>query len=297
MSKLLDGYKKWLTLEEAVVRISNFINEPFTRADIFRFTLEGHLVLSLNFFNSVKAKRVTLIKKEDIKFRKVYPKNISSIPDKAYLNVPINAQYPLSREYWLENIEDEIESLSGVWDLSMIGTEKFSVKQQYLREIASDLEVKVPESMSVYVKGEGVTYQLQILLTMEQYRWAHKNTTENKLKPRISDSLRACPANTLDDVEYIFVLRVIEVERLIRLLGGAHQEVNKSSPKVYERNNDRQLVNKAKTRLKYAAWKKAAIELKKKNPNKPKTWIAAQIAKLPISEGKSADTIRKNIKI
>lgn len=108
-------------------------------------------------------------------------------------------------------------------------------------------------------------------------------------------------SRSLEENDVQFVIKTSEITRLLRTLdagsGIASQEVKQSARKVYTRNNDKQMSNKAKTQAKYLAWQKKAIELKKAHPNKPKTWIAAQIAKSPISEGKSADTIRKNMKI
>jgi hypothetical protein len=169
MSKLFK-LKKFLTLDDAANHISNVLGEPVTLADIYKFALDGDLILSVNFVNIVKAKKVTFIKKEDVKYRKKFAPNILSLPKGTYANVPVNAKYPISRECWLESIENKVVSLSEVWDLSMIGTEKFSIKQLYQQEISSDIEVKIPEAMRVYVKGAKEIYELQLLLTMEQYR-------------------------------------------------------------------------------------------------------------------------------
>ncbi|PKH02150.1 hypothetical protein CXF72_13170 [Psychromonas sp. MB-3u-54] len=223
MSKLFKK-KEWLTLDQAVIHISNVLSEPFTLANIYEFALSGDLVLSVNFENIVKAKKVTFIKKEDIKYKKVFPKNLPNIPEGGYFNVPINAKHPISRDCWVENIEEQVVSLSGVWDLSMIGTEKFSIKQLYQQEISSDIEVKVPEALSVYVKGAEDTYQLQLLLTMAQYREQHNNLTVNGLKPKIADCALAYPASRLDERDYILVVRVKEVTRFIQSLEDSPQE-------------------------------------------------------------------------
>ncbi|MBA6296596.1 hypothetical protein [Colwellia sp. MB02u-9] len=47
----------------------------------------------------------------------------------------------------------------------------------------------------------------------------------------------------------------------------------------------------------YRAIQKAAINLKKQHPSKSKSWIAQSIAKMPVAQGKSSETIRKNINI
>lgn len=296
MSKLFK-LKKWLTLDEAEVHISNVLGESFTKADIYQFALDGHLVLSVNFVNVVKAKKVTFIKTEDVQYRKVFPQNIPSMPEGSYFEEPTNARYQVSKQYWIEGIEDKVASLSGVWDLAMIGTETFSIQQLYQQEISSGIEVKIPETMGVYVKGTEETYQLQLLLTMEKYRELHKNLTVNGLKPKIADSALACPASRLDEMDYALVVKLKEAAKFIQLLESTQQEVKPSGQKRYTKNNDKQTDNKAKTQAKYDVWQKQAKKLRKKHPSKPKTWIAAQIAKLPIAEGKSADTIRKNIKI
>lgn len=289
--------KGWLTIEEAALNISNVIGAPVTLADIYQFSLGGELVLSVNFINRVKAKKITFIKKEDIKYHKVFPKNVPNISGDRYFEVPINALHPISKDLWVESIEKQVVSLSGVYDLSMIGTEKFNIKQLYLQEISSDIEVKVPTAMGVYVKGEGETYQLQLFLTMNQYREQHNNLTVNGLKPRILDSALAYPANRLDEFDYVLVVKEKEVTKLIRALGGGRQEVQLSTETPNTINNIKQTFNKAKTQAKYLAFQREATKLKKKHPNKPKTWIAVQIAKLPIADGNSAETIRRNIKI
>lgn len=239
MSKLFK-LKKWLTLDEAATHISTVLGESVTVADIYKFGLDGHLVLSASFVNIVKAKKITFIKKEDIKYQKVFPKGISNIQEGEYINAPINAKYPISKDYWLESIEDKVVSLSGVWDLSMLGAEKFTIKQLYQQEVSSGVEVKMPEVMSVFVKGVDETYQLQLLLTMAQFRERHKEQSEiegageKKLMPRITESARAYPASRLDELDYDLVVKVKEITRFIQSLEDAPQEAKPLMPR--ERN-------------------------------------------------------------
>jgi len=70
-----------------------------------------------------------------------------------------------------------------------------------------------------------------------------------------------------------------------------------ASVKTYQSNTDKKEQRKANTLAMYQSWQDEAIKLKAKRPNMPKTWISQQIAKLTISQGKSAETIRKNIQI
>lgn len=73
----------------------------------------------------------------------------------------------------------------------------------------------------------------------------------------------------------------------------------KQSPpvKTYRANTDKRELQKANTLAMHQDWQEQATKLKKKQPTMSKTWISQQIAKLPISQGKSAETIRKNIQI
>jgi hypothetical protein len=296
MSKLLK-LKKWLTLDEAANHISNVLGEPVTRADIYNFALDGHLVLSVNFVNIVKAKKVTFIKKEDIKYKRVRPKNLPNMPEGGHFNVPINAQQQITRDLWVESIESKVVSLSGVWDLSMIGTEKFSIKQLHQQEISSDIEVKIPEAMSVYVKGAKGIYELQLLLTMEQYRKQHNTPLVNGMRSRILDCALAYPASGLDELDYDLVVKVKEISRLIQLLEGTLQEGKPPAQKAYTKNIDKRIQGKANTKARYLSWQQKATELKEKHPNKSNEWIAKQIARLPIAQNRNFSTIKKNINI
>ncbi|HIF9158921.1 TPA: hypothetical protein ACX6PJ_003621 [Photobacterium damselae] len=102
---------------------------------------------------------------------------------------------------------------------------------------------------------------------------------------------------TIEDYNHQIVIKSKELEHFIKLLEEKKQEIPPPVQKAYTKNNDKQTYNKAKTQTKYLRWQKQAVKLKKNHPNKTKSWIASEIAKLPIAEGKSMDTIRKNIKI
>jgi hypothetical protein len=73
----------------------------------------------------------------------------------------------------------------------------------------------------------------------------------------------------------------------------------KQSPpvKAYRANTDKRELQKANTLAMHQDWQEQAIKLKKKQPTMSKTWISKRIAKLPIAQGKSAETIRKTIQI
>lgn len=79
---------------------------------------------------------------------------------------------------------------------------------------------------------------------------------------------------------------------MIRLLVDAAT----TSDVRYTPSNARREVRKVDTQAMYKRWQKAYRELSKNRPNKPETWYATEIAKLPIGEGRSADTIKKHMR-
>lgn len=66
--------------------------------------------------------------------------------------------------------------------------------------------------------------------------------------------------------------------------------------KNYTPNTDKQEDRKLATQAMYQDWKDAYFESFKKHPKKSGEWHSQQIAKLPIAQGKSSETIRKNMK-
>lgn len=66
--------------------------------------------------------------------------------------------------------------------------------------------------------------------------------------------------------------------------------------KGYIPNSDKRALRKLQTQAQYTDWQDEYLRLSKKYSNKSDTWIAHKIAKLPMGQGKSPETIRKNMK-
>lgn len=66
--------------------------------------------------------------------------------------------------------------------------------------------------------------------------------------------------------------------------------------KTYIPNTSKQESRKLATQLMYQNWNDEYRELQHNNPNRTDTWYSMQISKLAIAQGKSAGTIRKNMK-
>jgi len=76
------------------------------------------------------------------------------------------------------------------------------------------------------------------------------------------------------------------------------QLVDKPAPtaQAYQPSIARREARKLDTQQKYAAWKKTARELRRKPQGKSERWVSRQIAKMPIAQGSTAETIRKHIR-
>ncbi len=66
--------------------------------------------------------------------------------------------------------------------------------------------------------------------------------------------------------------------------------------KRYTPGQVRREAGKLKTQAIYESWRKMYRELKRSNPRRTDKWWAEKIAKMDISHGRSAETIRKNMK-
>ena len=64
----------------------------------------------------------------------------------------------------------------------------------------------------------------------------------------------------------------------------------------YTPSNARREARKLDTQAMYESWRKACRDLKKTRRNMSDVWYSQQIAKMGIAQGRSADTIKKNMK-
>ena len=72
-----------------------------------------------------------------------------------------------------------------------------------------------------------------------------------------------------------------------------------SSRKKYKPSTEKREAGKRKTEAMYEDWREEYLKLRRKYPNTAShsdNWIALQIAKLDIAQGRNSETIRKNMK-
>jgi len=71
---------------------------------------------------------------------------------------------------------------------------------------------------------------------------------------------------------------------------------SKPVSKAYTPSIDKREARKLSTRDKYQDWQDEYVSLQKEHPQRSKIWFSRQIAKLPIAQGASSETIRRQLK-
>lgn len=228
LSKLFK-LKEWLTLNEAANHLSSVFGEQVTIADIYRLALDNHIMLSVNFINLAEAKKVELIKVTDLEYKIVVPKGIKDFPEGKSFRVPINAKYPISKEYWLKSIKPELLMIKGLWDLPMIGNEKLTVEHLYQQE-TSGLSIKEEPLKGVFIQRESTYFQLYssfgnnpeaeaelyntIYTASECDSSIHSNLNEPNNRRLKTD--HSYPMSMLSKQDAVLVVKMKEVTRFIQ---------------------------------------------------------------------------------
>ncbi|WP_186026074.1 hypothetical protein [Burkholderia gladioli] len=128
MSKLLT-LKDWLTVPEAARHLSRIFNEEVGEADVLRFALDGRLKLSVHFVNNAYANPGKLCRSEDIEWCE------SPIGKKeGAFDSKIPNGICVGDDQWVV-LEDKVVTLTGVWDLPLIGADRLDVEHEYQRLI------------------------------------------------------------------------------------------------------------------------------------------------------------------
>lgn len=274
MSKLLK-LNGFVSVNGAQEYLSAAIGSHVPLAELYQLVLSGDLVISARFHGHECALLGKYIPFSPTQYSDLLEKN--QIPEEwNWVDITYIHYDGKRNQYYAVN--PSATNITGCWDFSMLGAEVNVIDHFYRIQAANSINGGL----------SGINLQIErsdILLTNGDQ--VARLQPENESKQHV----------IFDYFLNMLVFKKQELSRFIQSLEGTRQEAKPSAQKAYTKNNDKQTYNKAKTQAKYAVWQRQAIKLKKKHPNKSKTWISAQIERLPIAEGKSADTIRKNIKI
>lgn len=219
MSKLLK-LKEWLTTEEAAKRLSITAGEEVTEADVLRLALDGHLTLSVYLVNHARARMGKFVPLSETKWTFMPP--LFSIPTGTPLTADLISNYPEHlQKLWHKtppeqrdncipmlrslatednryiNLDKEVTTLTGVWDLPLIGCEKIDIEYTY-QQLIGGPEVTLQGLEGTFVsQGEDIVCQLQESWEQNPYQKGSLASLE-RIKETISE--KNIPSKKADEL-------------------------------------------------------------------------------------------------
>ena len=188
MSKLFK-LKEWLTLEEAAAHISSILGEPATIADLYRFALDGHLTLSVDFVNHANARTGKWVKTDQVEFDLIEHGVLTGEKLDIPYTTPKNHEIRVSQDDWIA-LEKPVLSIDGIWDLTMVGGEKLDIEHKY-QQLTSGLEVTLETIAGVFVQQDDVVCQLQESFDDNEYQKGSK-AYQKEMKRHIVNNDMSC---------------------------------------------------------------------------------------------------------
>jgi len=145
--------KKWLTVPEAARHLTIVFGEEVRESDVLRLALDGHLKLSVNLLNHAKARRGKVIPLSEARTAPSLFQE-GDKPRKVVRAIPLN-------EHDFLELDEQIVTLDGVWDLPFIGNEGLDVEQE-CQQLNDGPTVTLQSLDGAFVKGQdGQLFQLQ----------------------------------------------------------------------------------------------------------------------------------------
>ena len=226
MSKLFN-LKVWLTVPDAAKHLSIVFGEEVSAADVLRLALDGHLKLSVNFVNKARAKCGKVIPIEDAQYREFPADLVASmpgIPEEAK-GKPVMVLRGLNiDDKRVLELESEVVSLEGVWDLPMIGAEQLDIEHE-CQNLTDGPAVTLMNIEGAFVaRTEGEMCQLQDSFEPKEIKTPHG-------KKKFDRSYY--PAGGLPD-DAVLVVRTDELRKFEQKISGNTKE--EKPLKTTERN-------------------------------------------------------------
>lgn len=110
----IDDLREWQTPQEAAARLTRKLKDaPVTEADLYRLALEGRLTLSVEFRFPIQVRRGHRV--TDVEA-------LNSPDGNAVLNLQDGTRVAM---------EDSVTTIKGVWDLPMLGGERFAAERRF----------------------------------------------------------------------------------------------------------------------------------------------------------------------
>lgn len=225
MSKILK-LKEWLTIEEAATRLSASAGEVVSEADILRFAIDGHLTLSVYFVNHARGIRGEIVPYTETLWALVPPlmlpdmpligkaespettATIEQLPDNLKRLLidnpealhegcrPFMSSLKIDENRYL-NLESDVVTLRGVWDLPMWGAEALDVEHLYQNMVGGPA-VTLQSLEGTFVQGsDGYVYQLQESWDHNEYQAGSKAQQDKIIRRAKEEGLAPETVETL----------------------------------------------------------------------------------------------------
>jgi hypothetical protein len=123
MKKLLK-LKQWLTVPDAARHLGIHFGADVSEADVLRYALDGHLTLSVYFVNHARGRcgRGPAVPIPDAKWRFI------QMSDGGWVH---SIDGVMIEQNGVIEYAEQITVLDGIWDLTMLGSERLDVDHQY----------------------------------------------------------------------------------------------------------------------------------------------------------------------
>lgn len=214
MSKLFK-LKEYLSLDEAKTYLTNALEEKVSMAEIYKLAIDEHLTISVKFHSYITTAcgRVYFYNAEQtIPFIEIDRSfSLGKKLDKPYLMNKSDG-HVITHDSWLF-FDSRLSYTSGIWDLSMLGSESIDIKNLHQESIGGSAGGLISPIKGVILKNYDTYHLLKSLDLPEKIDEQEKFNRMNKAK---DEHFRDCLS--LKEHRHQLVIRTEELTRFIQSL-------------------------------------------------------------------------------
>ncbi len=205
----LFSLKEFVTLDDAARYLSIALGDEVAVADVLQLAIEKRLKLSVHFVNHATASTGRLVPLEECTFMvctSLEHKGRDGVPDVKNFNATFQDIQGLSeaivqasqrgevligpkQTHWDDDrfllIEEKVQTLRGVWDLSMMGGEALDIEHRYQQETGGPA-VTLTNLEGAFVEKDGVIAQLLEDFENNDFA-AGSNASGDRIEARIAE--------------------------------------------------------------------------------------------------------------